>query len=105
MYQLILIIHVLVAAAVIGLVLIQHGKGADIGAAFGSGASNTVFGSQGTGSFLFKLTGGLALVFFVTSLSLSALMTNQYKKAEQQLFPQQTTLPENKIPLPVESGH
>ena len=60
MYQLILIIHVLIAVAVIGLVLIQHGKGADIGAAFGSGASNTVFGSQGTGSFLFKLTGGLA---------------------------------------------
>ncbi|MDA9272167.1 preprotein translocase subunit SecG, partial [bacterium] len=53
MYQLILIVHVLIAVVIIGLVLIQHGKGADIGAAFGSGASNTVFGSQGTGSFLF----------------------------------------------------
>ncbi|OGV31595.1 MAG: preprotein translocase subunit SecG, partial [Legionellales bacterium RIFCSPHIGHO2_12_FULL_35_11] len=52
MYQLILIIHVVIALMLIGLVLIQHGKGADIGAAFGSGASNTVFGSQGTGGFL-----------------------------------------------------
>ena len=58
MYQLLLVVHVLIATVVIGLVLIQHGKGADIGAAFGSGASNTVFGSQGTGGFLFKLTGG-----------------------------------------------
>lgn len=51
MYQLILMIHVIVAVVLIGLVLIQHGKGADIGAAFGSGASNTLFGSQGTGGF------------------------------------------------------
>ena len=71
MYQLLLIIHMLIAVTVIGLVLIQHGKGADIGAAFGSGASNTVFGSQGTGNFLFKLTGGLVLAFFFTSLLLS----------------------------------
>ena len=69
--------------------LIQHGKGADIGAAFGSGASNTVFGSQGTGSFLFKLTGGLAMAFFITSLSLSYLVSSQYQKAEQQIIPQQ----------------
>lgn len=103
MYQLLLIVHVLVALAIIGLVLIQHGKGADIGAAFGSGASNTVFGSQGTGGFLFKLTGGLALAFFVTSLSLSSMVANQYKKAEQQVIPQQTSVPENKIPVPVDS--
>lgn len=85
----------------IGLVLIQHGKGADIGAAFGSGASNTVFGSQGTGGFLFKLTGGLALTFFVTSLSLSYMVTMQYKKAEQQAIPQQTQ--ESSVPVPVNS--
>ncbi len=54
MYQIVLMIHVLVAVVLIGLVLIQHGKGADIGAAFGAGASNTVFGSQGTGSFFLK---------------------------------------------------
>ncbi|WP_133130556.1 preprotein translocase subunit SecG [Legionella yabuuchiae] len=102
MYQLVLLIHVMVAIAIIGLVLIQHGKGADIGAAFGSGASNTVFGSQGTGSFLFKLTGFLALTFFVTSLSLSSMVASEYKKAEQQLLPQQTTAPESKIPVPVD---
>jgi len=104
MYQLILIVHVLVASAVIGLVLIQHGKGADIGATFGSGASSTVFGSQGTGTFLFKLTGGLALTFFVTSLSLSSMVASQYQKAEQQVIPQQKSAPEGKIPVPVDSG-
>lgn len=103
MYQLLLVVHVLIASAVIGLVLIQHGKGADIGAAFGSGASNTVFGSQGTGGFLFKLTGGLALAFFVTSLSLSAIVAHQYKKTEQQMIPQQTSAPETSIPVPVDS--
>ncbi len=104
MYQLILIIHVLVAVALIGLVLIQHGKGADIGAAFGSGASNTLFGSQGTGGFLFKLTGGLAMTFFVTSLMLSYLVSTQYQKAEQQAIPQQTNVPVNSVPVPVDSG-
>lgn len=103
MYQLVLMVHVLIAIAIIGLVLIQHGKGADIGAAFGSGASNTVFGSQGTGSFLFKLTGGLAITFFVTSLSLSSMVAHQYKKAEQQIIPQQSGATEAKIPLPVDS--
>lgn len=96
-------VHVLVAIVVIGLVLIQHGKGADIGAAFGSSASNTLFGSQGTGSFLFKMTGGLALVFFATSLMLSYLVSNQYHKAVQQAIPQQTSVPVEAIPVPVES--
>jgi len=104
MYQLILVVHVLIAAAIIGLVLIQHGKGADIGAAFGSGASNTVFGSQGTGNFLFKLTGGLALAFFVTSLTLSSLVASQYHKSSQQIIPQQPSVPGSKIPVPVDSG-
>ncbi len=81
MYQLLLIIHVIVAVAIIGLVLIQQGKGADIGAAFGSGASNTVFGSQGTGGFLFKLTGGLALLFFATSLTLGYIVSTQYRSS------------------------
>jgi len=104
MYQLILMVHVLVAVVVIGLVLIQHGKGADIGAAFGSGASNTLFGSQGTGGFLFKLTGGLALTFFATSLLLSYMVANQYQKAEQIAIPQQTSAPVNSIPVPVENS-
>ncbi len=102
MYQLILIVHVLIAASVVGLVLIQHGKGADIGASFGSGASNTLFGSRGTGGFLFKFTGGLALAFFVTSLSLSSLVARQYQQTSS--IPQQTSAPESSIPVPVDNG-
>lgn len=105
MYQLILMVHVLVALTVIGLVLIQHGKGADIGASFGSGASSTVFGSQGTGGFLFKLTGGLALTFFATSLILSYLVSAQYTKAEQQAIPQAIVVPESTIPVPVDNSN
>lgn len=103
MYQFVLLIHVVVAMAIIGLVLIQHGKGADIGASFGSGASNTVFGSQGTGSFLFKLTGGLVLVFFITSVSLSALVTSQSQKNQLAAIPQQSNLPDARIPVPMEN--
>lgn len=103
MYQLLLMVHVFIAVTIIGLVLIQHGKGADIGAAFGSGASNTVFGSQGTGNFLFKLTGSLVLAFFVTSLLLSSIVASQYQKADQPLIPQQPMAPESKVPVPVDS--
>lgn len=100
MYQMFLVLHVLIALALIGLVLIQHGKGADIGAAFGSGASGTVFGSQGVGSFLFKLTAGLALAFFILSLSLSAMVTQQYRRANQVVAPKTTQLPSAEIPIP-----
>jgi preprotein translocase subunit SecG len=105
MYQIVLMFHVVIAIAVIGLVLIQHGKGADIGAAFGSGASNTVFGSQGTGNFLFKLTGGLVLAFFVTSLALSSIIASQYKKTEQEAIPAQTPAPVSKVPVPADTGN
>ncbi len=106
MYQLILMIHVSVALALIGLVLIQHGKGADIGASFGSGASGTVFGSQGTGTFLFKLTGGLALVFFITSVTLSYLVATRYQQAEQLAMPQQNSAPASQYPIPLgEAGN
>jgi preprotein translocase subunit SecG len=71
MQQLILILHILAAISIIALVLLQHGKGADIGATFGSGASNTMFGSQGALPFMVKLTAVLAAVFFATSLTLS----------------------------------
>lgn len=94
--------HVLVALAVIGLVLIQQGKGAEIGAAFGSGASSTVFGSQGTGGFLFRLTGGLALTFFLTSLSLCYLISAEHEKTQASAIPVQEQQPVNSMPLPVE---
>src|SRR5581483_9223126 len=67
----VLVVHVLAAAAIIGLVLIQHGKGADVGAAFGSGASGTVFGATGSANFLSRATAIMALVFFLTSLGLT----------------------------------
>ncbi len=68
---LVLVFHVLAALAVIGLVLIQHGKGADAGAGFGGGASSTVFGSGGAGSFLQQMTTGIAIAFFITSFGLA----------------------------------
>jgi preprotein translocase subunit SecG len=71
MQTVILIVHVLAALGVVGLVLLQQGKGADAGAAFGSGASATVFGARGSGSFLTRTTAILATVFFLTSLSLA----------------------------------
>lgn len=71
MQTIILIVHLTVAVVLIGLVLIQRGKGADMGAAFGGGASNTVFGSQGAASFLTRATAVAATIFFATSLSLA----------------------------------
>lgn len=67
------VLHVMVSLVLIVVVLLQHGKGADIGAVFGGGASSTVFGSRGAGNFLTKLTTGSALLFMVTSLSLAYL--------------------------------
>lgn len=68
-----LVIHLFVAAAMVVLVLLQHGKGADMGAAFGSGASGTVFGARGSANFLSRTTGILATGFFVTSIALAML--------------------------------
>ena len=72
-FSIVLTVHVLAGLGVIGLVLMQHGKGADMGAAFGSGASGSLFGSSGSANFLSRTTGALAAVFFVTSLGLSYL--------------------------------
>jgi len=71
MESLVLIVHVLLAAAIIALVLLQQGKGAEAGAAFGGGASQTVFGSQGSKSFLGRLTAVLAAGIFATSFALA----------------------------------
>lgn len=71
METVVLVIHVLAALALVGLVLLQHGKGADVGAAFGSGASGSLFGAAGSANFLSRTTAVLAVVFFVTSLGLT----------------------------------
>lgn len=71
MAQIVLIFHVVIAISLVVLVLLQHGKGADAGAAFGSGASSTVFGARGSATFLSRITGLLAAGFFITSLTLA----------------------------------
>jgi len=77
METVLLIGHVLVGIAVIGLVLLQQGKGADAGASFGGGASQPVFGSAGSGGFLVKLTAGLGAAFFITSMALAVVANNK----------------------------
>ncbi len=76
MQNIVLVIHVIIAVSLVALVLLQQGKGADAGAAFGAGASGTVFGSKGSSSFLTRTTGVLAALFFTTSLTLFVLATD-----------------------------
>jgi preprotein translocase subunit SecG len=83
MENIVIIVHILAALAIIGLILLQQGKGAEAGASFGGGASQTVFGSQGGGNFFAKLTGILAVIFFATSFSLAILAKNNARVAPQ----------------------
>jgi len=78
---LILLLHVLAAIGVIGLVLLQHGKGADMGAAFGSGSSGSLFGASGSANFLSRTTAVLATVFFLTSMGLTYLSSHKPQQA------------------------
>jgi len=77
METLVLVVHVLTALGIVGLVLLQHGKGADVGAAFGSGASGSLFGATGSANFLSRATAVLAVVFFLTSLGLTYFGTRK----------------------------
>lgn len=76
-YEVLLVAYLIVALLLIGFVLIQQGKGADMGASFGSGGSNTVFGSSGSGNFMTRATGILAGLFFFISLTLGAITANR----------------------------
>ena len=76
MQTLVVVVHVITAIVIVGLVLLQQGKGADAGASFGAGASQTVFGSSGSGNFLVRATTVAAVIFFVTSLSLAIFASN-----------------------------
>lgn len=82
MQAVLLTIHVLLAIGVIGLVLMQQGKGADAGAAFGSGSSATVFGAGGSGSFLTRMTTLMAALFFVTSIALAVHAANREAESD-----------------------
>jgi len=98
METLVVVVHVVIAVALVSLVLIQQGKGADAGAAFGGGASQTVFGSQGSGSFLTKMTTLLAVVFFVTSFSLAIFAKQRAEVAGEAGIPVVQESPEASTP-------
>ena len=77
--NIVIVLHVLIALAIIGLVLLQHGKGADMGSGFGGGASGSLFGATGSANFLSRATAVLATIFFLTSLGLAYIATNKPK--------------------------
>jgi preprotein translocase subunit SecG len=83
MEQIILAAHLLIALAIIGLIMLQQGKGADMGASFGAGASQTLFGSDGSGNVLTKATAWLVVLFFVTSFSLALLVSKRSTVADE----------------------
>jgi len=102
MEVIILVVHVLAALSILALVLVQQGKGSDIGAAFGSGASNTMFGSAGSTSFLMKITVACAVVFFCTSIALNYFGAHGHHKAQHGIL----NLPSTSsmvMPKPVEN--
>ncbi len=80
-FTVVIVLHVLVALAIIGLVLLQHGKGADMGSGFGGGSSGSLFGATGSANFLSRTTAALATVFFLTSLGLAYFATHKPKAA------------------------
>lgn len=105
------IAQVLLSVSLIALVLMQHGKGADAGAAFGSGASASVFGARGSGNFLSKATGILAALFFIVCMSLAYVSSNREAPSsvtqsvtEIGIEPQQATSGENLDLPPVEES-
>jgi preprotein translocase subunit SecG len=92
-----LVLHAILSLAIIGLVLLQRGKGADAGAGFGSGASGTVFGARGSSTFFSKSTAVLATCFFITSLWLAYLASNRPVQQPKSLLEQ---APVTQIPAP-----
>lgn len=80
-HEILVIFQIVVCVALIGLILIQHGRGADVGAAFGSGASGTVFGAQGSASFLTRITAVLATLFFINSMTLAYFVGQRLEKS------------------------
>ena len=93
MEKIILIVHLLTALAIIGMILLQQGKGAEAGASFGSGASQTVLGSAGGWNFFSKVTGILATVFFITSFGL-AVIAKESAKVGGEVLPELQTVQE-----------
>jgi len=103
LYQIIIVIHVLLGIGIVGLILMQQGKGADAGAAFGSGGSGSVFGAQGSASFLSRSTAVFATLFFITSLVLAMLSGYQGKKTDIMDAPV-VEQPQSDVPLSQKSN-
>lgn len=115
MEVLILVVHVIAALTIIGLVLLQHGKGADMGAAFGSGSAGSVFGASGSANFLSRTTAIMAAIFFASSIGLTVfaskkteskgVMTQPIEQAPASSLPGQiptppASLPASAVPVP-----
>jgi len=96
---LIWIVHVLTALSIVGLVLLQHGKGADAGAAFGSGASGSLFGASGSANFLSRTTAVLAAVFFLTSLGLTYFSSHRNENTGVMETRKEIPAPAEKAPV------
>ena len=103
MQSILLSVHILVAISLIALVLLQHGRGADVGAAFGAGASGSVFGSRGSASFLTRTTAVLAAVFFLNSMFLGYLSTQAVERTSV-VDRVQTSEPAQPVPAVREEG-
>ena len=110
LFSLVLTVHVLVGLGVIGLVLVQHGKGADMGAAFGSGGSGSLFGASGSANFLSGTTAGLAATFFVCTLALAYFgnlrpaTSGSVLEGPAAAIPSATTVPAPAVPAPAPEG-
>lgn len=100
LHTIVLVVHVLIGVMIVALVLLQRGKGADAGAAFGAGASGTVFGAKGSANFLSRSTAALATVFFCTSLGLAYLGTQ--RKAPESLL--DSAVPTEVAPVATSTG-
>jgi len=99
------VVHVLVAIALVGLVLLQHGKGADMGAAFGSGASGSLFGASGSANFLSRTTAVLAAVFFMTSMGLTYFAAKGHGQASGSVVQQSKPVaPQPSAPVVPQGG-
>jgi preprotein translocase subunit SecG len=108
MEVLILVAHIIAALSIIGLVLLQHGKGADMGAAFGSGSAGSVFGSSGSANFLSRTTAIMAAIFFISSISLTVftskktdhkgVMTQPVESSPASSLPSQIPTPPAAVP-------
>ncbi len=103
LFSIVLTVHVLVGLAVIGLVLMQHGKGADMGAAFGSGSSGSLFGASGSANFMSRTTAVFASVFFATSLGLSYLSSRDMT-APKSVMEQPVPATIDTVPVPAPDG-